>query len=157
MEIKLPDPLDMRTPLDFTIVIPIHMAYNKKREVGIVEGDAPYGISTEERINKKILKDYQPIEPKPNPLKIALEYQKVYKTLPKPSMTETAKIFGVSRVRVHQMLNLLKLDKRIISKLLEIKHISLSERKLRKLIYLPIDAQEAHLKEFLIGVDFVVK
>ena len=147
----------MRTPLDFTIAIPIHMAYNKKREVGIVEGNAPYGISTEERINKKILKDNQPIEPKPNPLKIALQYQKVYKNLPSPSMTETAKILGVSRVRVHQMLSLLKLDKRIISKLLEITHISLSERKLRKLVPLPIGDQIAHLQKILKDVDFAIQ
>ena len=118
------------------------MAYNERREVSIVEGHAPYGISTEERINKKILKSYTPQKPKLNPIKTALRYQDVYQSLPSPSMKKAAGILGVSRVRVYQMLNLLKLDKAIINYLLKDKTGEYyTERQLRDLLYLPIDEQ----------------
>ena len=53
-------------------------------------------------------------------------------------MTQVAQEFGVTRVRVHQMLNLFKLDKRIIYYLLKIEDPRESnfwtERKLRKVL-----------------------
>ncbi|HBG62295.1 MAG: hypothetical protein A2Y03_06980 [Omnitrophica WOR_2 bacterium GWF2_38_59] len=50
-----PDPLTERTPLIFGIEVPIHIAYNKLRQVQILEGPAPYGIATDKRITKRIL------------------------------------------------------------------------------------------------------
>ena len=139
---QLPDPLTQRTPLDFTFKVPIHIAFNEKREVNIIEGHAPYGISTEKRITKKILQHHKPTKPRANPIKTALRYQNVYQSLPSPSMAKTAEVLGVSRVRVHQMLSLLKLDKRIIDYLLKDNtDLNFSERRLRGLLNLPTDQQ----------------
>jgi hypothetical protein len=56
-------------------------------------------------------------------------------------MTAVGQQFGVSRVRIHQMLNLLKLDQRIIDYLIGLtdsKQInSWTEHRLRKLTLLP--------------------
>ena len=94
--------------------MPIHIRYDSKRRVSIVEGEAPYKISTNERVTKTLLKHHKPIIAKRNPIKIALEYEKYYKSLPEPSMAKTGEHFGVSRVRICQALNLLKLDKQIV-------------------------------------------
>ena len=68
-------------------------------------------------------------------------------------MEGVAQKFGVSRVRIHQMLNLLNLDKRIIQHLTQTsdqKEINYwSERKLRNLLQLPEKNQYAEFKESL--------
>jgi len=112
---NLPNPLTERTPLVFGIEIPIHIAYNKLRQVQIFEGPAPYGISTEKRITKRILqqsaKQYClalkgnampqsifadiPNKEKINPIKTALMYKKTNQSLAKPTIRETAEIIGV--------------------------------------------------------------
>jgi len=56
----LPVPVTQRTPLAYEIDIPIHIAYNKLHQVSIIEGPAPYGISTEKRITKRILQHHMP-------------------------------------------------------------------------------------------------
>ena len=69
----------------------------------------------------------------------------VYKNLPTPALSQVAKHFGVTRVRVWQMLNLLKLDQRIIDYLANItdpkENNFWTERKLRPLLSLSIEDQ----------------
>lgn len=117
--------------------MPIHTRYDSKRRVSIVEGEAPYQISTNERITKTLLKRHKPIIAKRNPIKVALEYEKYYKSLSKPSMDKVGEYFGVRRVRVCQVLNLLKLNKRIVDYVANItdpkENNFWTERKLRKI------------------------
>jgi hypothetical protein len=60
-------------------------------------------------------------------------------------MEKVAHEFGVSRVRIHQMLNLLNLDQRIIDYILNItnprQNNFWTERKLRAIVQLPKDKQ----------------
>ena len=132
--------------------MPIHIRFNSQRRLQIVEGDAPYKISTKGRITKLILKRFGEQKSKPNVIKTALEYDKVYKSLPNPTLSQVAKHFGVTRVRVWQMLNLLKLDKRIIDYLLNIsdpkENNFWTERRLRTLLRLEKEKQYKHFQEF---------
>ena len=80
----------------------------------IIEGKAPYGISSTNRINKALLRRHKPVVCKPNPIKIALKYQQMYADSAQQTMEQVGQQFDVTRVRVNQMLNLLKLDQRII-------------------------------------------
>ena len=120
--------------------MPIHIKFDSQRRLAIVEGDAPYKISTTGRITKLILKQFGPLKLKPNVIKTALEYDKVYKSLASPTLSKVAEHFGVTRVRVWQMLNLLKLDQRIIEYLSNttnpMENNFWTERRLRKLIKL---------------------
>ncbi len=67
-------------------------------------------------------------------------------------MEEIAQQFGVSRVRIHQMLNLLKLDQRIIDHIQNIKNPRESNRwtehKLRSIAVLPKEKQYKEFKKF---------
>ncbi len=125
--------------------MPIHIRYDSDRRLQIVEGDAPYKISTNERITKLILKRFGEQKSKPSVIKTALEYEKVYKSLANPTLSQVAKHFGVTRVRVWQMLNLLKLDQRIIYYLTNIsdpkENNFWTERKLRPLLRLDKEDQ----------------
>jgi len=51
---------------------------------------------------------------KQNSIKTALTYKRIYQSLNFPTIRETAQIIGVSKGRAHQILNLLKLDERIL-------------------------------------------
>jgi len=79
-----------------------------------------------------------------------MKYQKLYADY--GSMEKVAMEFGVSRVRVHQMLNLLKLDQRIIKYLLNLtdpKQINYwREYRLRKLTALPKEKQYVKFKKY---------
>jgi hypothetical protein len=81
---------------------------------------------------------------------IALKYQKMYGDAAYQTMEKVGEQFGVSRVRIHQMLNLLKLDQRIIHYLMKITNTRQrnywSEHRLRKLTLLP---KENQYKKFL--------
>jgi hypothetical protein len=72
-----------------------------------------------------------------------MKYQKMHTAY--GSMEKVAQEFGVSKVRVHQMLNLLKLDQRIIEYLLNLtdaKQINYwREYRLRKITALPKEEQ----------------
>ncbi len=130
--------------------MPIHILTGIRGRIDIIEGEAPYQISTNERITKTLLKRHKPIKVKPNPIQTALKYDKLYRGLSNPSLTEVGKHFGISRVRVCQMLKLLKLDKRIVDYVANItdpkQNNFWSERKLRTLINHKINEQ---YKEFI--------
>ncbi|MFC1510216.1 hypothetical protein ACFL49_00965 [Candidatus Omnitrophota bacterium] len=146
---KLPDPLAQRTNLVLDINVPIHIVYNKLGQVQIVDGPAPYGILTEKRITKRILQHHKPKKEKVNPIKTALTYKRIYQSLDCPNIKETAEIIGVSKGRVHQMLNLLKFDERILDYLLEDKTgENYTERQLRGLLQLPLDEQFKKLEKY---------
>ena len=98
-----------------TIHVPIYFIFNKDKRIEIREGQSPYGISTDKRITRRLLKEHRPVVCKPNPIILTLKYQKIYNHADYKSMEKVAHEFGVSRVRIHQMLNLLKLDQRIIT------------------------------------------
>ena len=129
--------------------MPIYIQFDSDRRLQIVEGDAPYKISTNERITKLILKRFGEQKSKPNVIKTALEYDKVYKSLPNPTLSQVAKHFGVTRVRVWQMLNLLKLNQRIVEYLTNItepkENNFWTERRLRPLLCL---SREDQIKQF---------
>lgn len=125
--------------------IPIHLIFNATRALEIVEGKAPYDISTTERINKAFLRRHKPVVCKPNPITIALKYQRMYEDAAYQTMDKVGQQFGVSRVRIHQMLNLLKLDQRIIDYIQNIKNPRQSnywnEHRLRSIARLPKEKQ----------------
>ena len=142
-----------RTPNVLTVHVPIYFIFNKDKRLQIVEGKAPYGISTDGRITRRLLRHHKPVVCKPNPITVAMKYQRVYSDSLHRSMEKVAQEFGVSRVRVHQMLNLLKLDQRIID---HITHITSpresnywTERRLRKLATLPQEEQYARFQQIL--------
>ena len=147
----LPDPVTERTPKVLTIHVPIYFIFNKDKHLDILEGKAPYGISTDKRITRRLLKEHRPVICKPNPLTIALKYDKIYQSLPAKSMENVAQQFDITRVRVHQLLNLLTLDKRIIKHLKQLtdpKEINYwTERKLRELTRLPEENQYSEFKK----------
>ena len=125
--------------------MPIYFIFNKDKRLEIREGKVPYGIRTDKRITRRLLKEHRPIVCKPNPIVLALKYQKIYDDPDYQSMEKVAQEFGVSRVSIHQMLKLLKLDQRIIGHLLNItgsKEINFwTERRLRPLLHLDKESQ----------------
>ena len=68
-------------------------------------------------------------------------------------MEKVAQEFGISRVRVHQMLNLLKLDQRIIEHLFKLtnpKQINYwREFRLRKIVLLKVEQQYKRFQKIL--------
>jgi hypothetical protein len=74
-----------------------------------------------------------------NPINLAKEYKKMIDTGEAKNKAELARIKGISRARVTQILNLLKLDKNIIDNLEQAgdptDKKSISKRVLRKIIH----------------------
>lgn len=136
-----------------TIHVPIYFIFNKDKHLDIREGKAPYGISTDKRITRRLLKEHRPVICKPNPITTALKYQRIYNESEYQSMEKVAQEFGVSRVRIHQMLNLLKLDQRIIDYIVDItnprQNNFWTERRLRKIAQLPLDKQYPRFQNIL--------
>ena len=134
--------------------MPIHFIFNKDKRLQIVEGKAPYGISTDKRITRRLLKEHQPIVCKPNPITVALKYQKMYEDSAFQTMEKVGHQLGVSRVRIHQMLNLLKLDQRIIDYIQNITNPKESnfwtEHRLRKLALLPKKEQYDQFQKLMV-------
>jgi hypothetical protein len=127
--------------------------FSPTKALEIIEGKAPYEISTPERINKAFLKRHKPVICKPNPINIALKYQKMYEDAAYQTMEKVGEEFGVSRVRIHQMLNLLKLDERIINYVQNITDPRQSnywnEHRLRKIASLPKNKQFAKFEKMI--------
>ena len=94
-------------------------------------------------MNKAPVFDIGALEPSgpkiyPNPIKIALQYQQMLDEGIASSQAELARILGVSRAKVTQMLNLLKLDEGIQEFMLDLEDTDerlkmLTERRLRSL------------------------
>jgi predicted DNA-binding protein YlxM (UPF0122 family) len=82
-----------------------------------------------------------------------MKYQKLYTDY--RSMEKVAQEFGVSRVRIHQMLNLLKLDQRIIEYVLHLtdsKQINYwREYRLRNLTALPKNKQYNKFQKLILS------
>ena len=74
-----------------------------------------------------------------NPIYLAREYKKMIDTGEAKNQADLAKLKGISRARVTQILNLLKLDRSIIDHLEQLgdpmDRKVISERLLRKIIY----------------------
>ena len=133
--------------------MPIYFIFNKDKRLEIREGKAPYGISTDKRITRRLLKTHRPVICKPNPISIALKYQKIYEETAHQSMEQVGQQFGVSRVRIHQMLNLLKLNQRIIDFIQNITNPRQSnfwnEHRLRSIAVLPKEKQYDKFQKIL--------
>jgi hypothetical protein len=100
-------------------------------------GEPPYGIKTDERITRRIIREAKPKVRKPSPLDLALKYAQVLSEPSVVSKSQVAQRFGVSRARVCQLLNLLDLHDTILEQLTSIKdvdeHNFLTEHRLRRL------------------------
>ena len=74
-----------------------------------------------------------------NPICLAKKYKEMIDSGKVKNMAELARIKGISRTRITQILNLLKLDKSITYELEQLGYLMdkkiISERKLRKCIY----------------------
>lgn len=85
---------------------------------------------------------------------IALKYQKMYEDTTYQTMEKVGEQFGITRVRVHQMLNLLKLDQRIIDYIQNINNPRQSnfwnEHRLRRIARLPKDKQYNEFQKVLL-------
>jgi len=124
--------------------IPVYSAF-EGRKIVIRSGEPPIKIDKDERLTKSLIKQRTPIKLKPSPLLEAMKYAEV---LNEPSISTLAQVsarFRVSRARVSQMLNLLRLDDSIKKYLLNIEdpkeHNFFTERKLRLLTRLTKAAQ----------------
>lgn len=83
----------------------------------------------------------EPSEPKwyPNPIKVALKYKEMLDLGQAESQADLARILGVTRAKVTQMLNLLKLDDEIQAFMRDLDETDerlkvLTERRLRRLM-----------------------
>ena len=136
-----------------TIHVPIYFIFNKDKRLEIREGKSPYGISTDKRITRRLLKEHRPVVCKPNPISIALKYRRIYNEAEYQSMEKVAQEFGVSRVRIHQMLNLLNLDQRIVDYIISItnprQNNFWTERRLREIAKLPKEKQYKKFQKIL--------
>ena len=129
------------------------------KKLRILEGKIPYGIKTDKRITRQLLRQNKPVIAKPSPIETALEYARVYAEPSIVSKLQVAQRFGVSRARVCQVMNLLNLDNKIIEYLLNIKDAKeknyWSERKLRKIaIIKEEDEQIRKFSEFINNTKF---
>ncbi len=102
----------------------------------IQSGKPPIPLKKDERITKAMLKEHKKPK-KQNPIIEAMKYQEYLESPYIDTYSQVAQYFGVSRARVCQMLNLLKLDNDIKQYLLSIKDNKLlnffTERRLRPL------------------------
>ncbi len=102
-----------------------------------MQGQPPYGIKTNERITRQIIREAKPKVRKPSPLEQAITYARVLNEPSVVSKSQVAQRFGVSRARVSQVLNLFDLDATILDQLTSIKdveeHNFFTEHRLRRL------------------------
>jgi transcriptional regulator with XRE-family HTH domain len=108
-----------------------------RQQLVIMPGQPPYGIKTDERITRKIIRQAKPKVRRPSPIEQALTYAKVLQEPSVVSKSQVAQRFGVSRARVSQVLNLLDLDAAILDQLTSIEdveeHNFFTEHRLRSL------------------------
>ena len=114
-------------------VLPYHYRYCKKTKT-LVRGSKPKFVPKDVVVSKKAMKHYLHVEAYENPIEKALEFSRIMKE-EKLTQAEMAKKLGISRVRVTQTLNLLKLpleEREIV--LQNGKREFITERSLRKII-----------------------
>ncbi len=92
-------------------------AFDKKKQVKF--GQKSETLMKFKNINKRTVKHYKFIEGLTNPIVEALKYQECFERKGVSTKAEVGEILGVSRARVVQYLNLLKLPNPIIDFMLE--------------------------------------
>jgi len=125
-----------RTISTAKIRLPVYTRFVGQRLV-IIAGSPPYGIKTNGRITRQLMREAKPKVRKPSPIEQALAYARVLQEPSVVSKSQVAQRFGVSRARVCQLLNLLDLDDAILEQLTSIKdveeHNFFTEHRLRRL------------------------
>ena len=110
-------------------------------------GQPPYGIKTNERITRQLIRKAKPKIRRSSPIELALAYARVLQEPSVVSKSQVAQRFGVSRARVCQMLNLLDLDDAILNQLTSIENVDehnfFTEHRLRRLAVMDGSAQVA--------------
>jgi len=61
-----------------------------------MQGQPPYGIKTNERITRRIIREAKPKDRKPSPIELALTYARVLNEPSVVSKSQVAQRFGVS-------------------------------------------------------------
>jgi len=92
---------------------PYHLLW-KEHRLNLMWGERPALIAGDRPYNKRQLAAYQNHLRRVSPLEWARRYQAELDGSPGMTKVDVARRFGVSRVRVVQFLNLLKLDPRVI-------------------------------------------
>jgi len=129
--------------------IPIYFIF-KDRKQRIVAGIPPVRLNKRHTLTKAALKVNLPIEKKPSPLLLAINYRNVLGEPSVDTLSEVAMRCGVSRARVSQVLSLLNLDESIKKYLLNIEdpkeHNFWTERRLRPIAM--VEDKEAQIYQF---------
>lgn len=94
-KVKLPGRCAQRTINRLQLTIPIHLNYNGTKALQIIEGKAPYNIDAKNRVTRSLLKKHRPVICKPNPITIALKYQKMYQDATYQTMEKVGEQLGV--------------------------------------------------------------
>src|SRR5271154_1153378 len=92
---KLPGRCTQRTINRLQLTIPIHLNYNGTTALNIIEGKAPFDIDSKNRITRRLLREHRPIVCKPNPIKTAMKYQRLYEDASYQSMEKVAQELGI--------------------------------------------------------------
>ncbi len=126
--------------------------------LSLMAGTPPLNLPAHTRITKTIIKQNTPIKRKVSPLVEALKYTDVLQEPSVETLSQVGLRFGVSRARVSQVLNLLKLDESIKEYLFAInddkKHNFFTERKLRKIALLKDkNVQNSSFKKLIANID----
>ena len=116
--------------------LPIYFIFHGT-SLHLMKGLPPVQLEQGQRLTKAIIKKNTPIQKKQSPLIEAIKYANAFNEPSIETMAQVGARFGVSRARVSQVMNLLRLDERIKFYLLNIEdskeHNYFSERKLRKI------------------------
>lgn len=96
--------------MSLKITIPIYITYNGLRKLEIIENSQPIPSSDAQRIKQSMLKRQKRVDDYINPVALAKKYQKMIQA-ENLTQTQLATKLGISRVRITQYLNLLKLPK----------------------------------------------
>ncbi len=104
------------------------------------------------------VKPEKPQKIKTNPILQALRFQKILSSKEAKSKNELAQKIGLSRVRITQIMNLLKLNPKIIQRIYSFEPTAfnfLTERRLRPLTQLPKEEQLREFKRIFLKKNFL--
>lgn len=114
--------------------MPVYLM-NKGKRLVIQTGLQPYGMVTDQRITRKLMRESAPKTRKSSPIEIALKFAEVLREPSVVSKAQVARRFGVNRTRVCQVLKLIQLDESILKFLKSIANTEetnyFTERRLR--------------------------